>query len=133
MTEKLRGNIIQQHIRFEGDPSITKKKKEIKAEKHARHKEVLNEIRNEMTHQLQKLNDFNQAGPSTWLIALPIKDEGYVLSKQCYWDMLHLRYGWNLTRLLASCECGTKFTIDHALSCRKGGFVSLRHNKKLET
>ena len=106
-----------------------KKKKEnkIKTEKHDRHKEVLNKIRNQMTPQQQKLNDINQvAGGSTWLTTLPIKDEGYVLNKQCYWD---LRFGWNLTRLPESCECGTNFTIDHALSCKKGGFVSLRHNK----
>ena len=42
---------------------------------------------------------------------------------------MHLHYGWDLTRLPASCECGTNFTIDHALSCKKGGFISLRHNK----
>ena len=130
ITEKLRDNIIQQKRRFEGDPDITKKKNAIKAEKHARHKEVLNEIRNQMTPQQQKLNDINQvAGASMWLTTLPIKDEGYVLNKQCYWDLLHLRYGWDLTRLPASCECGTNFTIDHALSCKKGGFISLRHNK----
>ena len=27
------------------------------------------------------------------------------------------------------CECGSKFDITHALSCKKGGFVSIRHNK----
>jgi len=26
------------------------------------------------------------------------------------------------------CECGSRFTVDHALSCKKGGFISLRHN-----
>ena len=24
--------------------------------------------------------------------------------------------------------CGSKFTIDHSMSCKKGGFVTLRHN-----
>ena len=24
--------------------------------------------------------------------------------------------------------CGSKFTIDHSMSCKKGGFVALRHN-----
>ena len=27
------------------------------------------------------------------------------------------------------CECGSKLNIQHALSCKKGGFVSMRHNK----
>ena len=34
-----------------------------------------------------------------------------------------------MTRLAENCECGSKFTIEHALSCKKGGFVSLRHNQ----
>ena len=33
-----------------------------------------------------------------------------------------------LTRLSAYCECGEKVDLQHALSCKKGGFVSLRHN-----
>ena len=40
-----------------------------------------------------------------------------------------IRYGWELNRLPENCECGTKFTIEHALSCKKGGFISLRHNR----
>ena len=34
-----------------------------------------------------------------------------------------------MTRLAENCECGSKFTIEHALSCNEGGFVSLRHNQ----
>ena len=29
-----------------------------------------------------------------------------------------------------TCVCGTRFTMDHALSsCKKGGFITLRHNQ----
>ena len=45
-----------------------------------------------------------------------------------FWDLIHIRYGWPLTRLPSSCECGAKFDIQHALSCKKGGFISQRHN-----
>ena len=26
------------------------------------------------------------------------------------------------------CSCGAKYNLQHSLSCKKGGFVSLRHN-----
>ena len=69
-------------------------------------------------------------GASTWLTTLPLKDEGYVLNKQQFWDLVHIRYGWYFpkNRLSEKCECGAAFTIQHALSFKKGGFVSLRHN-----
>ena len=34
-----------------------------------------------------------------------------------------------MTRLPATCACGERFDISHALSCKKGGFVSQRHNE----
>ena len=39
-----------------------------------------------------------------------------------------IRYGWIITKLPVNCECGAYFDLQHALSCKKGGFVSLRHN-----
>ena len=28
-----------------------------------------------------------------------------------------------------NCSCGSSFSVEHALSCPKGGFPSLRHNE----
>ena len=30
--------------------------------------------------------------------------------------------------LPTSCPCGSKFDIQHSMSCRKGGFLYIRHN-----
>ena len=51
------------------------------------------------------------------------------MTKQQFWDHVWMRYGWQISRLRTNCECGANFDIDHALSCKKGGFISLRHNK----
>ena len=59
---------------------------------------------------------------------IPLSEEGYDLTKQLFWELIRIKYGWILTRLLSNCECGNKFDVQHALSCKKGGFVSLRHN-----
>ena len=51
-----------------------------------------------------------------------------MLNKQNFWDLIRLRFGWSLKRFPEKCECGANFTTDHALTCKKGGFISLRHN-----
>ena len=65
---------------------------------------------------------------SIWLTTLPLFDEGYTLSKNTFWDLIRIGYGWNLKRLPTTRDCGDKFSIEHTLTCKKGGFVSLRHN-----
>ena len=29
----------------------------------------------------------------------------------------------------SECACANKFNIQHSLSCKKGGFITLRHNE----
>ena len=45
--------------------------------------------------------------------------------------MPYQRYKWQLKHLPGNCACGKPFTIDHALSCAKGGFIYQRHKRKL--
>ncbi|XP_066921132.1 uncharacterized protein [Clytia hemisphaerica] len=77
----------------------------------------------------RKMETLNQKGVSNWLTVLPIKDEGYELSKQEFWDAIRIRYDWPLDRIPTHCPCGAKFDVAHALSCKKGGFITLRHNE----
>ena len=57
------------------------------------------------------------------------KKDNNCLSKQEFWDIVKIRYGWSLlSRLPNTCNCGTKYDLQHSLSCKKSGFVSLRHN-----
>ena len=60
---------------------------------------------------------------------LPIKEKGYTSNKKCFWDLLQLRCGWQLQKLPTTCECGARFTMDHALSRKKGGFINLGDNQ----
>ena len=40
-----------------------------------------------------------------------------------------MRYDFPLSNLPKYCACGILNTVDHSLICKRGGFVSLRHNK----
>ena len=65
---------------------------------------------------------------STWLTALPLAEHGFTLHKGAFHDALALRYGWTPSQLPAKCDCGSSFSVEHALSCAKGGFPTIRHN-----
>ena len=65
----------------------------------------------------------------TWLTSLPIQEFGFALHKRAIQDALALCYRWQPLRSPTTCDCGTKLSIEHALSCPKGGFPSIRHNE----
>ena len=42
-------------------------------------------------------------------------------------------YAWHLHLLPQNCVCGQKIKVEHALSCKKGVFITIRHNQVSET
>ena len=69
-----------------------------------------------------------EKGASSWLTAFPVTEHGFTLHKSAFRDALCLHYGWLPSRTPA-CDCGSLFYVEHALSCPKRGFPSLRHNE----
>ena len=53
---------------------------------------------------------------------------GFALNKSEFRDAFSLRYGRPLKGLPAMCPYGQKYNVTHALSCKKGGFVTMRYN-----
>ena len=70
-----------------------------------------------------------EKGSSIWLTTLPVSDHGFLLHKGEFRDALSLRYGWSLTNTPLSCNCGTSFSVDHAMICHMGGIPTIRHNE----
>ena len=66
-------------------------------------------------------------GASSWLTSLPIEEFGFTLHKGAFHDALTLRYNWQPPYTPSTCGCGVKFSVEHALSCPKGGFPTIRH------
>ena len=77
---------------------------------------------------LRSVNQSRDKGASSWLTAVPLVDQGLVLNKQEFRESLRLRYNMPLSDLQRKCVCGEKYTVCHALSCKKGGFVAKRHD-----
>ena len=66
-----------------------------------------------------------EKGASNWLTVLPVEEFGFALHKGAFRDALALRYGWQPNSIPTTCSCGTNFSVEHALSCAKGGFPSI--------
>ena len=114
----------------EEDVEVAKSPAMIKNERRQRSKDTLDEVRARMSDEQKRTNEANSmVGASNWLTNLPIKELGYELNKEQFQDALRIRYSWSLPRLPTECVCGSRFDIAHALSCKKGGFVTLRHNE----
>ena len=95
-------------------------------------RQVLQSMTDFITKSSQKhLNDIRQEKRvSNWLKlkAYPINDQGYDLKKQQFWDCVRLHCGWRLMNIPSTCSCGSKMDIQHPMSCKKGGFITIRHN-----
>ena len=44
-------------------------------------------------------------GCMAWLTALPLKEYGFQLNKQEFWDALALHYNWQLDAVPVTCVC----------------------------
>ena len=77
---------------------------------------------------LWSVNQSRDKVVSSWLTAVPLDGQGLVLNKQEFRDSQRLRYNMPLSDLPSKCVCGEKYTVCHALSCKKGGFVVQRHD-----
>ena len=76
----------------------------------------------------QNVPDFLQVEVVTLVTAVPIKDKGFYLNKSEFWDAIYLRYGFQFKMIPSSCCCGKFFSMEHALTCLRGGFIAMRHN-----
>ena len=74
-----------------------------------------------------------EEGSSSWLSALPLEEYSLTLHKGAFRDALALRYGWTPSNLPAYYACGAAMSVEHALSCPKGGLPIARHNEVRDT
>jgi len=133
LTDSLSKLIIEQDAKGEVDHSqIMIVKQEISKARDVQQKIRLAKIEtgDALTKKEKKKLKMNQEkGASNWLTTLPLRDTGFSLNKQEFRDAVALRYCLPVHGIPEACVCGNEFTTDHAMICKKGGFVSLRHNE----
>ena len=132
MTTDLVTKIVNQHRPAENEnepqpPQIQL----LQAEKQQREDDKVMYVKSTLNPVKMKIFEaITEKGASNWLTAMPIKEHGFYLNKQEFWDSIRTRYGISLTRLPSKCvACGVPFNVEHAFSCKNGGFVTIRHNE----
>ena len=130
VTKPLVELILEQKFEYSGDVEFEQTRRKLQIKQHRRQKyneEMKNMILPDNLRRSTELT--SEKGSSSWLTALPIEDHGFAMHKGEFRDALCLRYGWPPDRLPSKCECGSSFSVDHALNCPKGAFPSIRHNE----
>ena len=137
VTEKLTGQIYEQDITSRPDlRDISARKKHVDERKEWEHRHRYKELRNspKTSQYMQRLLDLAcEKGAGAWLTALPIQALGYSFNKEDVVGSIKLRYGFKISKMPIYCGCGKKNSIDHAITCPKGGYVIFRHNKVRDT
>ena len=77
---------------------------------------------------LRSVIEAREKGASSWLSVLPLSEFGFDLNKGEFRDAVNLRYNKPLRGLQSKCPYGENFNVNHALNCKRGGFVIMRHN-----
>ena len=113
-------------------PKITDILKHTTAVNH-RNSELLNEkvtkIENELDKNVKRaVMQAKEKGAYSWLSVITLEEHGFALTKSEFRDALCIRYDKPLRGMRSKCPCGHKFDITHALNCKRGGFVIMRHN-----
>ena len=108
---------------------MEERKREVNAQRRAAAKSRIDRIDESLPPDLlQAVQQTRDKGASSWLNAIPIEEHGLPLNKQEFRDSLCLRYNLPLPNLPSYCACRKVFTVNHALTCKKGGFIAQRHD-----
>ena len=131
VTEAIISQIEYQDIDKEDRKAAIAEIKQKKLECYIKKKD---ELENELTEKKFRMLELAaEKGASNWLTTPPLAEYGFRLNKQQFADALCLRYDIPLKNVPAHCGCGQKFSVEHALTCKRGPFINLRHNTVRDT
>ena len=88
--------IIHQNLFFQEDLTISRKN-EVKRKKGKQPSDMVNKISHQLPIPQCRLMDCaGESDASSWLLALPIEEHHFSLSKGAFRNALCLQYGWNI-------------------------------------
>lgn len=112
------------------DPlEVAEAKKNVKSEREQQTKQMVTIIEESLPENTARsMKQAAEKGSSSWLSVIPLAEQGFTLNKGEFRDAISLRYDRPMADLPSKCPCGQNFDANHALNCKRGGFIIMRHN-----
>ena len=130
VTSPLVEQIMNQSHQLPEDSLVNSLHQAAKSEKAKELTNIVDNLKQIVPRKTQRALDLAQEkGSSLWLTVLPLQELGFNLNKGEFRDAIKLRYDWPFDDIPSACVCGETFTVDHAMICKRGGFVIQRHNE----
>ena len=117
--------MLELHVRFSREEDQKSNRKREAKNCCRKHRALLSESNCSQRH----LELLSARGASASLTVLPLKEHGFQLSKQEFWDALALRYNRRRSSIPVSCVCGKPFSADRTMVCDFWGSPTVRHNE----
>ena len=118
--------IVAQSHQMPDDSLVKPLQQANRSERAAALQDRVEHIRGITPQKVQRaLDHAAEKGSSVWLTVLLLREMG----KREFRDAIKLHYDWPVDHIPFTCVCGDAFTVDHAMICKRGGFVTQRHNE----
>ena len=131
VTAQLTQNILDQKSEWHLDTAKFKQSKhQIEKHRNEEKKALLSELKARMSDDcVRAIEISSMKGASAWITILPLQSEKFALNKREFFDSVKLRSRWPLKYVPSMCPCGKNYSVDHAMSCAKRGFMRARHDE----
>ena len=130
VTAPLAERIMSQTHEPPDEMDVKKLQLNVKKEREERLLKQSDELRNFLPERTKRAVTLaSEKGASNWLTVIPNKDMDFDLNKREFKDAINLRYDWEISGIPSVCACGDRFTVDHSMICKRGGFIIQRHNE----
>ena len=130
VTAPLVTQIVSQAHETQDDALIRSLELTTRRERYVRLEDKLNDLRNSLPENTKRAVDLAvEKGASSWLTVIPVKEMDLNLNKREFKDAVHLMYDWQISDVPNVCICGEPLNVDHAMICKRGGFIIQRHNE----
>ena len=128
VTAPLVNQIVAQAHEPADEADVNELRRRMRREKEEVLRRKCDYLKRSLPEKMQRVVELGgEKGSSNWLSVIPLKEISFDLNKREFRDAIRMRYDWPIPDTQSVCVCGVRFTVDHAMICKRGGFIIQRH------